>query len=313
MHVQVPFIESLLSALSMVIAQIIAYYLSKHIIIPRYFERQLSKFVATQICVILILTIIILWTKHLFIDYSFLIEDIKIHFIRVFIFTIILLVITVWTSTSVYILEREQETLRQLQFLEAEKTLSELKFLKAQINPHFLFNALNNIYSMSYMEDKTTPEKIAMLSEMLRYVLYDCNSEFVALEKEIIYLENYIEFQKLRTENAQQIELNTKILDSKTSIAPMIIIPFVENAFKHSRINKFPNAYVNIFINQDIESIELTIVNTIPKVRFVSEASSSGVGIENIKNRLSLIYKQNAKLEIIEDTCLYSVRLKIKI
>ena len=313
MHVQISMIDSLFSAIVMVASQIFLFYISKNIFIPRYLEINQKKFTLIELFIILVSSGLVTWIEYLFFTYISTTADPDTPYFLIYIFKLIIYAITIWVSVSIYIIERERKTNKKMQILKNEKALSELKFLKAQINPHFLFNALNNIYSMSYMEDKSAPDKIAMLSEMLRYVIYDCKSDFVPLEKELIYLENFIEFQKLRTENEQQIEIDICVKDPKYKIAPMILIPFVENAFKHSRICKYQNAFVSIYLIQNSNTLEFDVTNSNIHPAINTGSSSSGIGIENIKNRLELIYGKRAKLDIQVKKDIYSVNLKIEL
>ncbi|MCK5702992.1 MAG: histidine kinase, partial [Cyclobacteriaceae bacterium] len=132
-------------------------------------------------------------------------------------------------KTSQIALKREKEAAD----LKSENLNSELKFLRSQINPHFLFNALNNIYSLSLIKSEKTPDVILKLSDMLRYIIYDCNGDRVPLGKEINYIKNYIDLQKLKDDQMTNIEVNFEDTDLKCMIAPMILIPFIENSFKH--------------------------------------------------------------------------------
>ncbi|MCB0655761.1 MAG: histidine kinase, partial [Saprospiraceae bacterium] len=133
---------------------------------------------------------------------------------------------------SLYARQKDQESVQ----LQKEKLETEIKFLKSQINPHFLFNALNNIYTLSMMESKLAPDNILRLSEMLRYVLYDCNEEQVPLRKEIHYIRNYVHFYLLKDSSGLNVKLDLDESHPEKPIAPMLLIPFVENAFKHSKI-----------------------------------------------------------------------------
>lgn len=313
MHVQISLEDSLFTAVVMLVSHMTIYYSSKNLLIPKYFETNQKKFVLIEMCIVLFLGVLVTWVEYLFFTYLSSYPDPNTPYFLIYIFKLILFSITVWVSVSVYIIERERKTNKKVQILKNEKTLSELRFLKAQINPHFLFNALNNIYSLSYMEDKSTPEKIAMLSEMLRYVIYDCKSDFVPLGKELDYLRNFVEFQKLRTENEQQINLEIDVECMNCKIAPMIFIPFVENAFKHSRINKYVNAYVNINLKQFGNSIVFKVRNSKAATPLITNPSSSGIGVENIRNRLELIYNKRSKLDIDNIDGVYSINLKIEL
>jgi len=195
---------------------------------------------------------------------------------------------------------------------EKEKSDAELSYLKAQINPHFLFNTLNSIYSLS-IEEKAhkTSNSIIELSKMMRYVLNDSHQEYVSLEKEINYIKSFIELQKVRLGNT--INLNYKIEGEITGkkIAPIILIPFIENAFKHG-INPEENSKIKIEISVSENQIHLLVVNDKVKIQ-TKTTEQSGIGIENTKNRLSLLYPNKHQIIISDTEKNYSVSLSIKI
>jgi len=207
-------------------------------------------------------------------------------------------------KSSQKFLEREKQ-------LQGEKLATELKLLKAQINPHFIFNALNNIYSLSYMKSEHAPESILKLSDMLRYVFYDCSKDRVRLESEFKYIENFTLFQQMKSEAKQNVVLNKIIKRASHEVAPMLFIPFVENAFKYSRIEDLSEASVVITLEDDDDnSIIFDITNTVPLTGKVKPGN--GMGLKNVSNRLNIIYanKYVLKIEDLEDR--YHVNLIIK-
>lgn len=211
-----------------------------------------------------------------------------------------------------YLIDKQEKTNIELETLKRGKAESELKFLKTQINPHFLFNALNNIYSMAYTGDKSAPEKITMLSDMLRYVLYDCESDYISLYKEVDYINSFMEFQQLKTEKRQNIRFDIGNYDENYQIAPMLLVTFVENGFKHSKIEKDKNGFVNITISQTPEKFYFFVENSIPVEAAVpTPETKRGIGIENAKNRLNLLYPKKHKLEISNSNNIYKVELEL--
>jgi len=194
--------------------------------------------------------------------------------------------------------------------LREEKLNTELKLLKAQINPHFIFNALNNIYSLTYMKSENAPVSVLKLSEMLRYVFYDCSNDKVSLTSEINYIENFIAFQQMKSKYTQNISMQIDIKMGNQQIAPMLYIPFIENAFKYSQIEEIEDAYVNILIKEESNNLIFIIKNSIPEQN--KSSSGSGTGIKNVKHRLNLIYPENHILNIKEHNNEYSVELVIK-
>jgi len=229
-----------------------------------------------------------------------------------FIFHIILCLVPFWVSMTKYLVNKQEKTNIELETLKREKAESELKFLKTQINPHFLFNALNNIYSMAYTGDKSAPEKITILSDMLRYVLYDCESDYISLYKEVDYISSFIEFQQLKTEKRQNIRFNIGNYDENYQIAPMLLVTFVENGFKHSKIEKDKNGFVDITISQTPEKFYFFVENSIPHETTVRmPETKKGIGIENAKNRLNLLYPKKHQLEISNRSNIYKVKLEL--
>lgn len=209
-------------------------------------------------------------------------------------------------------MDKEKITSVEIEGLKREKLESELKYLKTQINPHFFFNAMNNIYSMAYIGDKSVPEKIAMLSDMMRYVLYECESDYIPLNREIDYINNYVEFQQLKTEGEQNIHFICDNHDGNYLIAPMLLIPFVENGFKHSKIAKDKNAFVEIVIKQDEEMFSFSVTNNYSEVAPNPNCKGkSGIGIDNVRNRLHLIYPERHKLDISKNNGKHTIYLEL--
>jgi two-component system, LytTR family, sensor histidine kinase AlgZ len=195
--------------------------------------------------------------------------------------------------------------------VENERLTAELNFLKAQINPHFLFNTLNNLYYLAYTKSPNTPEVIAKLSQMMRYMIYDSNYPQVPLSKEIEYMENYISLERLRLNDQIPISFKVEGDPQRFMITPLIFITFLENAFKHGVSNNNPNAWVNICIqlkeNQCVYQVENSKFNS---VKTVTE-EKSGIGLQNVKRRLELSYPGRHDLEAEDLADRYRIKLKI--
>jgi two-component system LytT family sensor kinase len=193
--------------------------------------------------------------------------------------------------------------------LETEKKDMELQFLKSQLNPHFLFNSLNNIYSLAYQKSDKTADAILKLSEIMRYMIYESNDSWVALSKEIEYVQSYIELQKLRFKNGAAVEmtLNGEIDDQQ--IIPLILISFVENAFKHGVANDPKDPIrINIIANQKI--LHFSITN---KKSNGNKDKVGGVGLNNVERRLQLLYPERYKLNIVNSATHYTSELILDI
>ncbi|MGB5318396.1 sensor histidine kinase, partial [Eudoraea sp.] len=215
-------------------------------------------------------------------------------------------VLATFMETFLFAQKKEEEVIVN----KNEALQTELKLLKSQINPHFLFNALNNIYALSAIDSGKTQQSISYLSDMLRYVLYECEQELVSLEKEITYIENYVKLFSLKSSKKYPIETDYKIKNKDIKIAPMLLIPFMENALKHSNVEKIKDTFINIKIDADENSIRFEIENSIsqgPKV--IDEIG--GIGIENVKKRLAILYPNLHELLINETSLAFKVNLNI--
>ncbi len=193
--------------------------------------------------------------------------------------------------------------------LENEKLTAELAFLRSQINPHFLFNSLNNIYSLAYQHSERTPEAILKLSEIMRYMLQESNEPRVELWKEIRYLENYIELQKLRFRSDDNVRMSVKGNDTEQTIVPLILIPFVENAFKHG-VTSDPSSPIIIDIDIQNGRIIFTVKNN---KSGMNKDRTSGIGLNNVKRRLDLLYPGKYNLDIDERGELYCCKLVLEL
>lgn len=189
-----------------------------------------------------------------------------------------------------------------------EKVASELKTLKAQLNPHFLFNTLNNIYVLSLENSPQTPKSIEKLSSILDHVLYRCNSKFVSLESEINLLENYIDLEKLRYDERLQITFNTSI-EKKGEIAPLILLSLVENAFKHGAGEDSGSPKIDISIYNSTNEFKFVISNTVAVQQDISNREA--IGLKNIKKQLELIYANQFSLEVDTSNSIFTVTLII--
>jgi len=195
--------------------------------------------------------------------------------------------------------------------IEREKLVAELNFLKAQINPHFLFNTLNNLYYLAYSKSDNTTEVIDKLSKMMRYMIYDSNHPKVSLSKEIEYMQNYVSLERLRLNNEIPIDFEVQGDISENTIAPLIFITFLENAFKHGVNNGKKNCWVKVSVM--IQGKQCTYIVSNSKVTESVSESKSGIGLSNIKRRLELSYPENHELHVEDLDDKYSVQLKLNL
>jgi len=193
--------------------------------------------------------------------------------------------------------------------LETEKKDMELQFLKSQLNPHFLFNSLNNIYSLAYQKSDKTADAILKLSEILRYMIYESNDSWVALSKEIEYVKSYIELQKLRFKDGASVDLTINGEIDDQQILPLVLISFVENAFKHGVVNDpLDPIRIEIIANQKI--LHFSITN---KKNNGYKDEIGGVGLNNVERRLQLLYPERYKLNIVNSATHYTSELMLDI
>ncbi len=221
-------------------------------------------------------------------------------------------VMVIFLSTTINLSLTWFNQQRIVRELEHQNIQSEIKFLKAQINPHFLFNTLNNIYSLSLKKDDLAPEAILKLSNILRYILYECNEREVPIESEWKHILDFIELEKLRMSKEMSIFLEYDIEDPKAKIAPLIIMTFVENAFKHGNRSGGEDIDIAVKLIQTVkEGIEIEVSNKFGDNR-IEKTRSRGIGLENVKKRLRLLYPQRFKLKIEAVDGRHIVNLKIK-
>jgi len=225
-----------------------------------------------------------------------------------------MLVVLVMSSLlSFQFVKDKMQTQMMLENAEKEKISTELEFLKAQINPHFLFNSLNNILFLVDKSNRDARETLLRFSEMLRYQLYDCSADRIEIEKELQYIRNYIEIQMLR--KTAQYDCNLKVTDhvKNFQIAPLLLIPFIENAFKH--ISNHSTGKNSITIEMDYTNGQFVffIANDKDNVSPVSINESKGIGLANVRRRLDLLYENKYSLETVNGENHFSVMLKIDI
>lgn len=203
------------------------------------------------------------------------------------------------------------ESRQHMILLEKEKIDAELKALSNQVNPHFLFNSLNVLYSLAIKNEKETPEAIIRLSDILRYVIYESNRETVDLSAEVNLIDNFIELQQFRISPDANIQFEQKIEDEKFQIAPMMLLPLVENSYKHGIKGEVGKTYINMKLIQKGNEIEFLIENNIGQSSEPDENQSGGVGLKNILSRLELIYPKSFTFEIRDEEDVFGVKLKI--
>jgi len=203
---------------------------------------------------------------------------------------------------------------KEKQLLANEKLETELKFLKTQIHPHFLFNTLNNLYALTLKRSDKAPEMVLKLSDLMNYMLYECNANKVPLANEINFVNNYLEIEKMRHGDNLKVSFDVKGDAKKTFIAPMIILPFLENCFKHGANEELERSWVSLELTIENQYLHLKIENSKSDTQeLVNNVEGEGIGLINVKRRLDLLYKDGYKLNVVDEDSFYLVILDIKL
>jgi sensor histidine kinase YesM len=205
---------------------------------------------------------------------------------------------------------------RKKQEAQNESMQSELKFLKSQINPHFLFNTLNSLYALTLKKSDKAPDIVIKLSEMMRYMLYECNEPAVPLRKEINYLKNYLDLERLRQKEGIDISLDVQGEVVNQRIAPLLLIPFLENSFKHGINAAIKGGFVHATLQVAPRSIRFDLENTKGNVLPRSPDAtrpSGGIGLVNVRRRLELLYPDRHELTIREKPTTYAIHLTLEL
>lgn len=219
--------------------------------------------------------------------------------------------IAVWCFVSTIVLfkhwlKKQQEWVQA----EKEKVTAELQLLKAQVHPHFLFNTLNNIYSFSLENSPKTPELILKLSSLLSYMLYDCKVEYVLLEKEIEVMKDYVDLERERYGNKIEISWHVEGVTENKYISPLLLLPFLENAFKHGTSEQLEKPWLSFDLVVKQDTMKCKVANS--KNEFVP-VSNHGIGIENVKKRLAFLYRDKYELKINDEGDFFVVSLLLEL
>lgn len=288
---------------------ITAFYFNAYILVPRFLLKdRVAYYAAIVIGIIAAITFINIWAERFFDHFHFpktsfyeLLQpnrsDPDILFGFRDIFTIIISGLVVGISTAITTMQKWQKDNKAREELEKEKVTSELYFLKAQINPHFFFNTLNNIYALTVVDAEVAGKAIHQLSRMMRYLLYDTPQGNTMLSQEISFVKDYVSLMQLRMTNMAKISLETPAALHDVPMASMIFLPFIENAFKHG-VSTTQESHIYIIIAQENNILELTVKNPVIKNNNVSLDTSNGIGLVNTRRRLDLLYPGKYKLNI---------------
>ena len=314
------FVQNLANMASLLPIHILTAYLFVYLLIPRLlFQKKWLRFLVISIIIIYLSAVIgrlfIIYVAEPIIRGSVDTESLwqvisdPIYLLKVYIPSLLL------PTILLFLIKMSKERFHQRNreaILIKEKQTSEINFLKAQMNPHLLFNTLNNIYSLALSKSDDTPDVILKLSDIMDYTLYECNEERVLVVKEWELIENYCDLEALRFSGPVNISLSQNIENETTVIAPLLLIPIVENAFKYG-IGKSEGA-PEIRIELEVKSGILNLKTfNLKNSKSRNRSTKRGIGIENLRRQLNLQYPLKHELDITEDDESYSVRLKIEL
>ncbi len=285
----------------------VAAFVINYILLPRLYYRK--KLVQFAVSVVVVITLVILVDEFILEQVYF--PDTRGAYFPGLIFTLgetlpIIIIFVAFKFAWDFI--KKQSEIEDLKALARE---NELQFLKSQINPHFLFNNLNNLYAYAIEQSPKTPSIILELSSVLRYMLYECNSKQVDLTNEIKHLRDYTALNELRIEDHGVVTFNSRIEMEGLAIAPLLLIVFVENAFKHTTSSQSDNILIHIAVDVD----KFGVLDFRCKNSYLPGANhdhlANGIGLVNVKKQLMLLYPDNHSLEVIDDGSTFEVLLKL--
>ncbi|MEP3211062.1 MAG: histidine kinase [Maribacter sp.] len=215
------------------------------------------------------------------------------------------------TPTAILLMYRFYRDQRKLLKINEQKKIAELSALKRQLNPHFLFNTLNNLYALALEKSEKTAEVIERLSDMLDYMLYRTNSKFVLLQKEIELIENYLALEKIRYGNRVAVTFDYEA-PNDVKIAPLLLLTFIENAFKHGVRQELKKASIDISLHLMKEDILFKIKNTKPMAAVENKNREEALGLNNVKRQMELLYPNAYELQLHNEESSYAVQLKLQ-
>ena len=313
-----PFLQQFIATLVVTGFTAFPAYMSSKILVPRLLYRKLiGKFIGALLIIAFVNTIITYFLAgaiyYILSGKSIFSNNAVIQVLSLYFFVVNCLVMIV--SGAIQIIVDRFRIEKHLLEVEGEKESTELAFLRAQINPHFLFNVLNTIYFQINKENIDARNSIEKLSEMLRYQLYECTSDMIDISKELAYIENYVSVQQLRMETGTDLQLKLPGDIGSFKIAPLLILPLVENAFKHISNFKDPTLnklYINIYLEHDT-SFVVNVFNTYNSSdRTEQIENSNGLGLQNLERRLALLYPEKHLLTRKRNDNTYETTLSIQ-
>ncbi|MDW7695992.1 histidine kinase [Flammeovirgaceae bacterium SG7u.111] len=294
------------------ISLLIGVYINLELLIPKFFQKR------SYLIYLSLFAIVVFSTTFLnLLTFNWLADIVLPNYYFVSYFDELELVITVFIYllvTSLLKLSKSwfhlQELNHQINKIAKENAESQLNALKAQINPHFLFNSLNVLHSLALKQSEESPDAIIKLADILRYVIYESRKSTVSISSEVELIKNYLSLQRYRIDDSAKVEFVTDI-KNEGKIAPMLFLPLVENSFKHGIKGDLEDTFVKISLRSSSTETYFEIENNKGKVDKIDAEDEGGIGVANIKKRLDLIYPHQHSFEIVENNSTFKVNLMI--
>ncbi|MEZ5030094.1 MAG: histidine kinase [Saprospiraceae bacterium] len=307
----IPFFFALGNELLRIMFYAILVYINIYVLIPRFLsDRKLLIYGGLLVLLVLVVTPLMIylfyWKYH---NYPDLQAQVLQHQAGYYLLNFLITsTFTVFKIISDWIRGEREKRRIQTQTMQ-----SELRFLKSQINPHFLFNTLNSLYALTIKKSDLAPEIVLRLADMMRYMLYECNEKWVPLRREIAYVENYLELEKLRHGSKADVTFQTDGEVNDQRIAPLMFIPFLENSFKHGLARSLSTGFVHVHLHVGSDHVVFMIENSKADTQPQPEARTfGGIGLTNVRKRLEMLYPGQHELLIEHDPLTYRVRLTLQ-
>jgi two-component system LytT family sensor kinase len=308
-----PFNLSLQLAIITEAFAIVCVYFTIYFLVPRYFNKaKYFQFIVLTLTTIILLSTVLAFAENIFTVYVARAHAPGFFYVRIISNAFDTVIKTV-AFVAIIAVQNKIETDAKNKRLEREQLEAELNFLKAQINPHFLFNSINNIYVLIEEDKKTASETLLRFSELLRYQLYECSVSKMPLQKETDFIKNFIQLEKLRLGDHIQVNDNIEPVADYFLIAPFILLPFVENAFKHVSQREHEANSISIASGIKDGVFHLAVRNTCEDDPIQTLKLNGGIGLQNVKRRLELIYPGKYHLDIKKENKNHTVNLKLNV
>ena len=286
-------------------------YCQMYLLVPKYLLRKkYISYFATSLAVLVVALIYARWVSYYFLGWHKYVTDWFQFYLVAYSRAAFSHLPVAGLAVSIKLYRTWMHERERAQKAEHEKVKMELDMLRSQLHPHFLFNTLNNLYSLTLTASATASTVVLHLSELLRYILYECTDASVPLDKELSMLKKYVELEKLRFGNRMDVAFTTSGDTRQLVIAPLILLPFIENSFKHSASSEIDHCWINIHVHVHEQQLTFHVMNS------RSEANSQppgGIGLQNVKKRLALLYPGKFDLKILVEENVYNLKVQIKL